>query len=165
MHVLSNRAALLSIGFATLLIFNLGMAPHPPANVHLWELVGVPTYPDQARTVQQPWFIREQKILFERQTLESLRDLAHPISSRIVLNLIGETTHELLIQSRTAGPLASTVIQGHLQNTLQDDMTLILKDNVVAGTIHFNKRTFEIQFIGNGEHLLVELDPEKLPPD
>jgi hypothetical protein len=164
-QISSSRAAVLSIGCVTLLICNLGLAPRPPVAQPLWELVDSPTYPDRARAAQQPWFIREQKIRFHPQPLQSLRDLSAPPTSTVAVDLIGAITHELVIHSRTAGALSSTVVQGRLQQGLQGDATLVIKDTVVAGTMHVDKQTFKIEYVGNGEHLLVEIDPEKLPPD
>ena len=57
------------------------------------------------------------------------------------------------------------VVQGRMQKAAHSDFTLVIKDRSIAGTIRMDKRVFRIQSIGNDEHLLVELDPEKLPPD
>jgi hypothetical protein len=45
------------------------------------------------------------------------------------------------------------------------DFTLVIKDRSIGGTIRMDKQVFRIQSRGDGEHLLVEIDPEQLPPD
>lgn len=57
------------------------------------------------------------------------------------------------------------VIQGRTRIATYSDFTLVIKDRSIAGTIRMVTRVFRIQSIGDGEHLVVELDPEKLPPD
>lgn len=152
-----------------LLVFAVGMAPSPPVELPpplpLWELIDAPTYPDRARAAQQPWFTREQKIRFHPASLQALRDIGTPLTAKVVVELIGNGTHELSIQSRTAGALNSTVVIARVQHVPEGDLTLVIKDTVVAGTMHLGKRVLKIEYVGDGDHHLVELDPEKLPPD
>lgn len=156
---------LLLFGLTTLFLCTLGMAPRPSSETHLWELVSASSSPDQRQTTRHPWIIREQKIRLHQTILDRLRDPERPAPSGIVLDLTGETSHEIVIDAKTPGALSTTVIQGHAQNVAHSDITLVIKDRSIAGTIRMDTRVFRIQSVGNGEHLLVELDPEKLPPD
>ncbi|MDO9118183.1 MAG: hypothetical protein Q7U39_09515 [Nitrospira sp.] len=157
--------SLLRVGLTALLLCTLGMAPRPSSETHLWELVSSPSSPDQRQTPRQPWIIREQKIRLHQTILDALRDPAAPVPSGIILDLTSETSHELVVDSKTPGALSTTVIQGHVQTAAPSDITLVIKDRSMAGTIRMDRRVFRIQSIGDGEHILVELDPEKLPPD
>ena len=156
---------LLLFGLTTLLLCTLGMAPRPSSQMHLWEFVSASSSPDQPQTTRQPWVIREQKIRLHQTILDRLRDPELPVPSGIILDLAGDTSHELVIDSKIPGALSTTVIQGHAQNVAHSDITLVIKDRSIAGTIRMDTRVFRLQSIGDGEHLLVELDPEKLPPD
>ena len=69
------------------------------------------------------------------------------------------------IDSKTLGARSTMMIQGHVQKAAHSDITLVIKDRSIAGTIRMDRRVFRIQSIGDGVHLLVELDPAKLPPD
>ncbi len=163
-----NRIAcrgLLRVGLTTLLLCTLGMAPRPSSETHLWELVSAPSSPDQRQTPRQPWIILEQKIRLHQTVLDALRDPEHPVPSGVVLDLTSETSHDLVIDSRTPGALSTIIIQGRFPKAAYSDITLVIKDRSIAGTIRLDRRVFRIQSIGDGEHLLVELDPEKLPPD
>ena len=165
MQVQITCRSLLLFGLTTLLLCNFGMAPRPSSEKHLWELVSTPSFSDQRQTTRQPWIIREQKIRLHQTILDALRDPKLPVLSEIVLDLTSDTSHEMVIDSKTPGALSTMVIQGHVQNAAHSDVTLVIKDRSIAGTIRMGTRVFRIQPIGDGEHLLVELDPEKLPPD
>jgi hypothetical protein len=141
------------------------MAPRPSSDKHLWELLSAPPSPDQRQTTRQPWIIREQKIRLHQTILDRLRDPELPVPSGVVLDLTSDTSHDMVIDSRTPGALSTIIIQGRFQKAAYSDITLVIKDRSIAGTIRMGKQVFRIQSIGNDEHLLVELDPEKLPPD
>lgn len=165
MHIRITGRRLLLFGLTTLLLCALGMAPRPSSGKHLWEFVSASSSPDQPQTARQPWVIREQKIRLHQTILDRLRNPELPVPSGVILDLAGDTSHEMVIDSRTPGTLSTTVIQGHTQNVAHSDITLVIKDRSIAGTIRMDTRVFRIQSTGDGEHLLVELDPEKLPPD
>lgn len=165
MHGPSYRSDSFRSGLVLLLLITLGMASSPPPEVHLWDPVGESRAPDHIRAAGQPWLIREQPIRFHHATLESLRALTTPLPPRIVVDLIDGASHEIIIESRTSGPLATVVLQGRLRTAERSHLTLVIKETVVAGTIRLDKRVLKVQAVGNGDHLLVEIDPEKLPPD
>ncbi|NOS76893.1 MAG: hypothetical protein HOP35_03005 [Nitrospira sp.] len=165
MHVRITGRRLLLFGLTILLLCTLGMAPRPSSEKHLWELLAAPSSPEQPQTTRKPWIIREQNIRLHQTILDALRDPEHPVPSGIILDLTSDTRHEMVIDSKAPGALSTTVIQGHIQKVAHSDITLVIKDRSIAGTIHMDTRVFRIQSIGNDEHLLVELDPETLPPD
>ena len=165
MRVRITCRRLIYLALTTLLIGTLGMAPRPSSEKHLWELLSAPPSPDQPQITRQPWIIREQKIRLHQTILDRLRDPELPVPSGIILDVTGDTSHEMVIDAKTPGALSTTIIQGHAQKVAHSDITLVIKDRSIAGTIRMDSRVFRIQSIGDGEHLLVELDPEKLPPD
>jgi hypothetical protein len=164
-HVRITYRHLLLFGLTTFLLCILGMAPRPSSEKHLWELVSASSSPDQRQTTRQPWIIREQKIRLHQTILDTLRDPELPVPSGIILDLTSDTSQEMVIDSKTPGALSTMVIQGRAQKVAHSDITLVIKDRSIAGTIPMDKRVFRIQPRGDGEHLLVEIDPEQLPPD
>jgi hypothetical protein len=164
-HVRITCDRLLLFGLTTLLLCTLGIAPRPSSEKHLWELLSEPSSPDQPQITRQPWIIQKQKIRLHQTILDALRDPEHPVPSGIILDVTGDTSYEMVVDSKTPGALSTTVIQGHAQKVAHSNITLVIKDRSIAGTIRMDTRVFRIQSIGDGEHLLVELDPEKLPPD
>lgn len=162
---IDSRSLLLHLALTALLVGALGMAPRPPADKHLWELVPPSPASDRTPVTRQPWIIREQKIRLHHQILDRLHDPEQAVLSGIVLDLTGETGHEMIIDSKTSGPLSTIVIQGRLAKVVHSDIMLVIKDRNIAGTIRLDNRAFRIQSTGQDEHLLIEIDPDKLPPD
>lgn len=152
-------------GLTTALLCTLGMAPRPSPENHLWDLVSTPSAPEQPQITRHPWIIREQKIRLHQILLDRLRDPESPVPSGIILDLTSETSHEMVVESKTPGALSTTVIHGHVQTAAPSNITLVIKDRSIAGTIRMDTRVFRIQSTGDNEHLLVEINPEKLPPD
>jgi hypothetical protein len=120
--------------------------------------------PDPARATQQPWLIREQTIRFHEASLHRLGNIGVPLQENPLVELMG-STQEFVVRSRTAGAINSTIVQGILQGGTAGDVTLVIKNTVVTGTIHLGTRVMKIEYLGDGHHRLVELDPEKFPPD
>ena len=165
MQIRITCRSLLLFGLTTLLLCTLGMAPRPSSEKHLWELLSAPSSPDQPQITRQPWVIREQKIRLHQTILDMLRDPDRPVPSGIILDLTSDTSHEMVIDSRIPGALSTMVIQGRFQTAAHSDITLVIKDRAIAGTIRLDSRGFKLQSIGDNEHLLAEINPEKLPPD
>ncbi len=170
MRLFLQESGILILAAVVLVLCGTGMSSRPmidlPAPQPLWELVGEPSLPDPARATQQPWLIREQTIRFHEASLRALGDMSVSFLGNLLVMLIGSTsTHELIVQSRTAGALNSTIVQGILQGGMVGDVTLVIKNTAVTGTIHFPRRVMKVEYLGDGNHRLVELDPEKFPPD
>lgn len=165
MHVGIISHRFLLSGLTAFLLCALGMAPRPSSEKHFWELVSTPSSPEQPPTTRQPWIIREQKIRLHQTILDALRAPERPVPSGIILDLSSTTGHEMVVDSKTSGALSTMVIQGHLQNAAHSDVTLVIKDRSIAGTIRMDQRVFRIQSTADREHLLIEIDPDKLPPD
>lgn len=129
----------------------------------LWFPAGPPTEPDAQR--RPPWLLREQSIRFNQTALEALRDVRHPIEPQWEIALPDGTTHALTVRARTAGPLDSTVVTAAIADVPESEVTLVIKGQVVAGTLHIGRRLFKIQYSGDREHRLAEVDADQLPPD
>ncbi|WP_053381345.1 hypothetical protein [Nitrospira moscoviensis] len=131
--------------------------------VPLWSPTGSPAEPDAKG--RQPWLLREQTIRFNQQALEALRDLTRPVEPALEITLMDGTSRTLAIRSRTAGPLDSTVVTATLPDVPDSELTLVIKGQAVAGTLHIGRRLFKIQYAGDHRHRLAEVDADTLPPD
>ena len=165
MNIRITCRGFLHLGLTTLLLCTLGMAPSPSAGQHLWEFVPAPKPPEQNPASSKLWIIQERKIRLHQQTLDALRDPEPPLPPGIILDLTEDTAQVMLIDSKTPGMLSTVVLHGHLRQADHSEVTLVIKDKVITGTIRFDNRVFKLHPIANDEHLLVEIDPEKLPPD
>lgn len=165
MPIRIHHLRILLLGSIMLLACTLGMSPRPPATEQLWEQVAPPKAPSQDDAAQRPWIIRQQTIRLRHPALDILRDRAHTHPAGIVLNLTNDSSYEMTIDSKTPGALSTIIIKGHLKNADRSDVILVIKEQNMAGTIHLDQRVFTIQSVEHDEHLLTEIDPEKLPPD
>ena len=168
MRLFFRESGILNLAALVLVLCGTGMSSGPmidlPTPQPLWELVGEPSLPDPVRAAQQPWLIREQPILFRQASLQNLGDIRIPLQEYFLVELIGGT-HEFVVRSKTAGALNSTIVQGILRGGMGGAVTLVIKNTVVAGTIRLGERVMRIEYLGDNNHRLVELDPEKFPPD
>ena len=143
----------------------LGMGSRPEDTEHLWRPIEQTTTTQEERIAIAPWILSEQQIVLNTSILNRLRSLTEPVPIGIRLDLTTDLSEPLTIDERKPGPLSTIVVTGHLPRTPRSDVTLVLNGPTVAGVIRLDKRLFRIHAAGNGEHRLIEVDSDKLPPD
>jgi len=90
-------------------------------------------------------------------------------NQRILLNLFDDV--EVIARRRALDVLGSDAFVWH--GNVEDpdgpgapgDATLVVRGDIVIGTVFFRGRTFEIGYTGGGEHEITELDPSAFPTD
>lgn len=135
-------------------------ADEPPLPLSVWQSV-----PDQTPAPRKPWAIRDRAIALSPQSLQTLKDAAARPHPPVFIELFDGTRYELDITSTISRSNDSAVIRGLLKNSPYGDFTFYLNGSVMAGTIHVGDRLFKIEYVSNGHHRLLELNPAKLPPD
>ena len=123
------------------------------------------TVADRAADRQLQRVLRDRAIALSPQSLQTLKDAAARPHPPVFIELFDGTRHELDITSTISRINDSAAIRGLLKNTPHGDFTFFLNGSVMAGTIHVGDRLFKIEHVSNGHHRLLELNPEKLPPD
>lgn len=142
-------------------VFSFPVGANEPApSSTVWQ-----SAPDLAPTPRKPWVLRDRAIALSPQSLETLKDAAARPHPPVFIELFDGTRYELDITSTISRINDSAAIRGLLKNTPHGDFTFFLNGNVMAGTIHVGDRLFKIEHVSNGHHRLLELNPEKLPPD
>jgi hypothetical protein len=141
------------------------MASRPPEKIKLWEALSPPTQPGDAKTKKEPWVISEQVIQISPTILSILSDPARSIPVRFVIDLSARPELEVEITSRNKGALNSTIVQGRVDGTPPGDLLLAVKGDTVAGTVRIGTQLWKIERLGDGRHRLIEINPEKFPPD
>jgi hypothetical protein len=129
----------------------------------LWEPLSRSTQPE-GRAMEH-WALDQQPISFREPVLFMLNDTTRPLPMSFSMALSDKHKRDVDIISRKTGPSLSTVVEGKVRGTPPGDILLAIKGEAVAGTVRIGKRTWKIEYTGNGRHRLVEVDPEKLPPD
>jgi hypothetical protein len=135
-------------------------ADEPPLPSAVWQ-----SEPDQVPAPRKPWVLRDRAIALNPQLLQTLKDAAARPHPPISIELFDDTRYELDITSTISRSNDSAVIRGLLKQTTHGDFTFYITGSVMAGTIHVGDRLFKVEHVSNGHHRLLELNPEKLPPD
>ena len=152
--------AVLSCGF-----WQLTWADERPAPKSLWQTVLSPPAIDQPPMPRRPWVLRDREIALDLPLFQVLKDAGARPHPRITVELFDGASHELDITSTVTRSNDTAVIRGILKPPSRGDFTFVASGNLLVGTIQLGDRLYKTEHIANGRLRLLELDPEKMPPD
>lgn len=152
--------AVLSSGF-----WQLTWADERPAPKSLWQTVLSPPATDQPPMPRRPWVLRDREIALDLPLFQVLKDAGARPHPRITVELFDGASHELDITSTVTRSNDTAVIRGILKPPSRGDFTFVASGNLLVGTIQLGDRLYKTEHIANGRLRLLELDPEKMPPD
>ena len=153
-------AALLGGVFA-----QIAWADERPAPKNLWQTVLTPPAADQPQTPKRPWVLREREIALDLLLLQVLKDAGARPHPRITVELFDGANPELDINSTISRSNDTAVIRGNFKPPSKGDFTFVASGSLLVGTIQLGDRLYKTEHIANGRLRLLEIDPEKLPPD
>ncbi|MBH0189529.1 MAG: hypothetical protein HP494_03285 [Nitrospira sp.] len=157
-----------SILFVMLLGGLLGqttLAEEPPTIQLLWQTAPPSPAVDQPSTARKSWVLRNREITLDLALLKILKDAGARPHPRIVMELFDGDRHELDITSTVSRHNDSAVVRGTFKPPSKGDFTFAINGNVLVGTMHVSDRLYKTEHIANGRLQLLEIDPEKFPPD
>jgi hypothetical protein len=131
----------------------------------LWQTVVPPPATNQQPTPRRPWVLRDREIALDLPLLQALKDAGARPHPRISIELFDGTNHELDIASTVSRSNDSAVIRGTFKPPSKGDFTFVASGSLLVGTIQLGDRLYKTEHIANGRLRLLEIDPEKLPPD
>lgn len=143
----------------------LTWAEEPPIVQLLWQTAPPSPAIDQPPTTRKPWVLRNREITLDLALLKILKDAGSRPHPRIVIELFDGDRHELDITSTVSRHNDSAIVRGALKPPSKGDFTFAINGNVLVGTMHLRDRLYKTEHIGNGRLQLLEIDPEKFPPD
>jgi hypothetical protein len=152
--------AVLSSGF-----WQLTWADERPAPKSLWQTVLSPPATTQPPTPRRPWVLRDREIALDLPLFQTLKDAGARPHPRITVELFDGTSHELDITSTVSRSNDTAVIRGILKPPSRGEFTFVASGNLLVGTIQLGDRLYKTEHIANGRLRLLEIDPEKMPPD
>jgi hypothetical protein len=152
--------AVLSSGF-----WQLTWADERPAPKSLWQTVLSPPATDQPPTPRRAWVLRDREIALDLPLFQLLKDAGARPQPRITVELFDGASHELDITSTVTRSNDTAVIRGILKPPSRGDFTFVASGNLLVGTIQLGDRLYKTEHIANGRLRLLEIDPEKMPPD
>jgi hypothetical protein len=131
----------------------------------LWQTVLTPPAADQPPTPRRPWVLRDREIALDLPLLHVLKDAGARPHPRITIELFDRTNHELDVMSTVSRSNDTAIIRGTFKPPSRGDFTFVASGNLLIGTIQMGDRLYKTEHIANGRLRLLEIDPEKLPPD
>lgn len=141
-----------------------GAGEHP-APRSLWHLTQTPPSLSQPPEPKKPWMVRDREITLDLPLLSLLKDAGARPLPRISVELFDGAGPELDVVSTVSRINDTAVIRGRLTPPSQGDFTFAITGNLLTGTLHMGNRSYKTEHIGHGRLHLIEIDPDKMPPD
>jgi hypothetical protein len=140
-------------------------ADERPTPKSLWQTVLTPPIADQPPMPRRPWVLRDREIVLDFSLLHVLKDAGARPHPRITIDLFDRANHELDVMSTVSRINDTAVVRGTFKPPSKGDFTFVVTGNLLIGTIQIGDRLYKTEHIANGRLRLLEIDPEKLPPD
>lgn len=153
-------AAVLGVVFG-----QIAWADERPTPKSLWQTVLTPPAVDQPATPRRLWVLRDREIALDLPLLQILKDAGARPHPRITIELFDGVNPELDITSTISRSNDTAVIRGKFKPPSKGDFTFVASGNLLVGTIQLGDRLYKTEHIANGRLRLLEIDPEKMPPD
>lgn len=136
-----------------------------PTPKRLWQTVLIPPTADQPPMPRRPWVLHDREIALDLPLLQVLKDAGSRPHPRITIELFDRVNHELDIMSTVSRSDDTAIIRGTFKPPSRGDFTFVASGSLLVGTIQLGDRLYKTEHIANGRLRLLEIDPEKLPPD
>jgi hypothetical protein len=81
------------------------------------------------------------------------------------LNLFDDAIFRVVLDRREVRSEASFVWLGHIEGVENSQVTLAVEDGIMAGNIRIRQSFYQVRYIGEGTHVLYQIDPTAFPPD
>jgi hypothetical protein len=140
-------------------------ADEHPTPKSLWQTVLTPPAADQPATPRRPWVLRDREIALDLPLFQVLKDAGARPHPRITIELFDSASPELDITSTISRSNDTAVIRGTFKLPSRGDFTFVASGNLLVGTMQLGDHLYKTEHIANGRLRLLEIDPEKLPPD
>jgi hypothetical protein len=136
-----------------------------PTPKRLWQTVLIPPTADQPSMPRRPWVLHDREIALDLPLLQVLKDAGSRPHPRITIELFDRVNHELDIMSTVSRSDDTAIIRGTFKPPSRGDFTFVASGSLLVGTIQLGDRLYKTEHIANGRLRLLEIDPERMPPD
>jgi hypothetical protein len=109
--------------------------------------------------------LRDREIALDLSLLQILKDAGARPHPRISVELFDGANHELDITSTISRSNDSAVIRGTFKPPSRGDFTFVVNASLLVATMQLGDRLYKTEHIANGRLRLLEIDPERMPPD
>ena len=140
-------------------------AEERPTPRSLWQTVLPPPATYQPPTPRRPWVLRDREIALDLSLLQILKDAGARPHPRITVEFFDGASHELDITSTISRSNDTAVIRGTFKLPSRGDFTFVVNASILVATMQLGDRLYKTEHIANGRLRLLEIDPQKMPPD
>lgn len=156
---------LLLVGLLSCLFSFPVWADELPTPKSLWQTVFNPPAPNQPPPPRRPWVLRDREISLNLPLLHILKDAGARPHPRVTVELFDRASPELDIMSTVSRINDTAMIRGMFKPPSRGDFIFVVSGNLLVGTLQLGDRLYKIEHIANGRMRLLQIDPEKMPPD
>ena len=143
----------------------IAWADERPTPKSLWQTALTLPAANQPPTPRRPWVLRDREIALDLPLFQILKDAGARPHPRITVELFDGANHELDLTSTVSRSNDTAVIRGIFKPPSRGDFTFVASGNLLVGTMQLDNHLYKTEHIANGRLRLLEVDPEKLPPD
>jgi len=83
----------------------------------------------------------------------------------VLLNLFRDTCYTAVLEHAAGEPPTKFTWMGRVKGVPGSQVTLVVENAVMAASITVPGRVFQVRYLGNGVHAVVEIDQRAFPPD
>ena len=109
--------------------------------------------------------IRDREIALDLSLLQIVKDAGARPHPRITVELFDGANPELDITSTVSRSNDSAVIRGAFKPPSAGHFTFIVNASLLVATMQVGERLYKTEHVANGRLRLLEIDPEKMPPE
>ena len=133
----------------------------PPTNASLFSQ-SAPT-----RKPKGPWVRHQRPVIITPEAIRMLHPTGTAQQVEMTMDLHTAGTHiaDLKAREDRTGMPNMRAWTGKLRQVQDSDVTIVMKDNVLAGSIRTGHTIYEIRPSAAGQHDLIEIDADALPSD
>ena len=95
---------------------------------------------------------------------ETNQSLSNP-GSALQLNLFDDAIFSVVLDRREVLSETSVVWLGHIEGLQDSQVSLAVDGNVMVGNIRIQQSLYQVRYLGDGTHVLYQIDPTAFPPD
>ncbi len=85
--------------------------------------------------------------------------------SALQLNLFDDAIFSAVLDRREVLSETSVVWLGHIEGFQDSQVSLAVDGNVMVGNVRVQQSLYQVRYLGNGTHVLYQIDPTAFPPD
>jgi hypothetical protein len=109
--------------------------------------------------------LRDREIALDLSLLQILKDAGARPHPRISVELFDGANPELDITSTISRSNDTAVIRGTFKPPSAGNFTFVVNASLLVATMQLGERLYKTEHIANGRLRLLEIDPEKMPPE